>query len=160
MYYYCSSCHRFDRGGPGGYFHVTDVETEISALPGVTQLIMAEPGCKSRHTPSQDTVFLSNYARNERSRVHLKSPRNADQVKEPWPSPKFTSLHRASLTPQVVHIPWPISLHIHEHIKFQGLPVWLESAYMKPSSTYLVQLAFSHLPMSSKPFHIRPCRHT
>ena len=80
--------------------------------------------------------------------------------KNPWPSPKFTSLPTASLTPQVVHIPWPVSVHVHEHGKFHCPVVWWESTEMQLSSTYLVQLAFPHLPTSSKSFHIRTRRHT
>lgn len=158
-YYYRSGSSCFDGGGPGHYSHVADVETEISDLLAwghTARNGRAKHVKPDSQTPSQDASFLSNYAGNAGSQVHLKSPRNADQAKEPLALtqthfPPQSSAHSPDGVSSLsisLHQPvlWSTSLQEHEGIKLHRPVVWLERPQMKLFSTSLIQLAFSHLP--------------
>lgn len=83
----------------------------------------------AQQTPSQDTSFLSNYAGNAGSQVHLKYPRNTDHAKK---APlAHTQIHSP---PQSDACTFPIrcissafSLHLQEHIELHRPVVWLEN---------------------------------
>lgn len=93
-------------------------------------------------TLSQDTSFLSNYAGNAGSQVHLKSPINTDQAKEPLALTQTHSPPQSHAHSPLGHILQPFFLHAHEHRALRSC-----CAVGEYLNEMALQLAFSHLPI-------------